>query len=81
MLDIQPIVLRLSAMNEPSEPENFSALVNLCCRMGAGEDQAKVMARQLIKRSEQIAQERGVNRVEAMRELIELLIKGRNGTV
>ncbi len=56
-------------------------LEKLCQRMGADGEQARVMAAQLIKRSRQIAVERGIERTEAMRELIELLIKGRNGEV
>ncbi|MCC5834090.1 MAG: hypothetical protein JJU20_05095 [Opitutales bacterium] len=56
-------------------------LEELCQRLGADAGQARRMAAQMIKRSQQIAVERGIERTEAMRELIELLIKGRNGEV
>ena len=37
------------------------------------------MARQLAKRADQWVEERGINRVEAMRQLLELVVTGRSG--
>lgn len=54
-------------------------LVALCMKMGAPESQAETMARQLAKRADQLAQERGITRVEAMTHLLQVLVKGRSG--
>lgn len=53
----------------------------LCERLGAPRAQAKVMALQLIKRADQIAAERSIPRAEAMRGLLEVVMKGRAGEV
>ena len=54
-------------------------LVELCKRLGAAPSQAEVMAAQLLKRADQLAEERKVPRAEAMAYLLELVVKGRNG--
>ncbi|MGE9296836.1 MAG: hypothetical protein ACQKBV_11155 [Puniceicoccales bacterium] len=59
--------------------QNEESLTLLCQRLGSPEAQARTMARQLLKRSEQIAQERGIKRVEAMEHLLSLLIRGSQG--
>lgn len=59
--------------------EEFSKLVALCQKLGSSEDQAKRMARQLIKRADQWVEERGMDRVEAMQRLLELVVSGRQG--
>jgi len=59
-----------------SEIEQLSAL---CRRLGASPEQAPVMATQLLKRAEQLASERGIERTEALAHLIEVVIKGRAG--
>lgn len=56
-------------------------LEQLCIRLGATPDQAKVMAAQLLKRAEQLARERGTTREGELRRLLELVTKGRNGEV
>lgn len=48
-------------------------------QMGAGEAQAKIMAAQLLKRAKQIAQERGIEKVAALAELLQLVRSGRAG--
>jgi len=53
----------------------------LCERLGASPAQAATMAGQLAKRAGQIAAERGVPREEALRGLLEVLVKGRAGEV
>jgi len=37
------------------------------------------MAKQLVKRADQWVKERGISRVEAMRQLLELVVGGRKG--
>jgi hypothetical protein len=39
------------------------------------------MARQLIKRADQIAAERSISREEAMNQLLQILVQGRQGKV
>ena len=54
-------------------------LSTLCLRLGADAKQAPIMAAQLLKRAEQLAADRGLDRTTALRYLIELVVKGRNG--
>ncbi|MCC5025343.1 MAG: hypothetical protein J6386_22320 [Candidatus Synoicihabitans palmerolidicus] len=54
-------------------------VTKLCERLGAESDRAEAMARQLLKRAEQISAERGCSRVEAMEYLLELTTKGASG--
>jgi len=56
-------------------------LAALCQRMGASPEQARRMATQLLKRSEQLAEEHGTTRVEALDHLLRVLISGREGKV
>ncbi|PTY08608.1 hypothetical protein DB347_03260 [Opitutaceae bacterium EW11] len=54
-------------------------LVQLCVGLGSPQAQAEIMAKQLAKRVDQLAATRGISRVEAMRHLLEVLVKGRMG--
>lgn len=54
-------------------------LVQLCERMGSPREQAEIMARQLMKRADQLSATRNITRVEAMSHLLQLLLKGRKG--
>ena len=54
-------------------------LVELCRRLGASDAQAETMARQLAKRADQLAAERSIARTDAMRHLLEVVVKGRAG--
>jgi len=47
--------------------------------LGASDVASDVMARQLVKRADQWVGERGIGRVEAMRQLLELVFAGRSG--
>ena len=47
--------------------------------LGAPEKQAVVMASQLIKRAEQIAQERDISKVEATESLLKRVLEARQG--
>jgi hypothetical protein len=59
-----------------SELEQLTAL---CRRLGAEPTQAVTMAAQLLKRADQLALDRGVERTAALSYLVELVMKGRNG--
>ena len=48
--------------------------------LGAPEKQAVVMASQLIKRAEQIAQERDISKVEATERLLKQVFEARQGS-
>ena len=51
----------------------------LFVNLGAPKKQAVVMASQLIKRAEQIAQERDISKVEATENLLKLVLEARLG--
>jgi hypothetical protein len=56
-------------------------ITELCTKLGATPEQAATMARQLIKRADQISVERGIPREQAMTQLLQILVQGRQGTV
>ena len=49
--------------------------------LGADEGQAKIMADQTAKRATQLCEQRGMDRVSAMKYLLDLVSKGRAGEV
>ena len=49
--------------------------------LGAPGKQAKVMASQLIKRADQIAQERDISKVEATESLLKQVLEARRGSL
>ncbi len=59
----------------------LAQLTKLCRGLGATEAQAEAMARQLTKRADQLAAERGKTREEAMTYLLSLLVQGSQGEV
>lgn len=56
-------------------------LAQLCEGLGAPRPQAQTMARQLLKRADQIAAERGIARETALKGLLEVVVRGRSGEV
>ena len=59
--------------------DEFAQLTKLCRGLGAAPGQADAMARQLIKRADQLVAERGQTREEAMAYLLRLVVQGRSG--
>lgn len=59
--------------------EAVMQVAELFRRMGAGEAQAATMARQLLKRARQIAQEESITEVEAAQTLLNKVIQARQG--
>jgi len=60
--------------------DELTQLTQLCRRLGAPtEAQAGTMARQLQKRADQLAAERGLTRVAAMEHLLSVVVHGRRG--
>lgn len=60
-------------------PTDLERVTEVCTRLGASPAQAATMAAQLLKRADQLATERGVSRVEALAQLLQLVVKGRSG--
>lgn len=56
-------------------------VTELCARLGAAPEQAATMARQLVKRADQLAAERNIPREAAMAQLLQILVQGRQGNV
>lgn len=61
--------------------DELAQLTRLCGGLGATPAQAAAMARQLIKRADQLVNERGQVREEAMAYLLRLVVQGRRGDV
>lgn len=56
-----------------TEEEQLAAL---CRRLGAAPGQDALMARKLLQRAEQMASERSMEKVQALRYLLELMTRG-----
>jgi hypothetical protein len=62
--------------------DELMKLTALCERLGAAPGEpARTMARQLMKRADQLALERGITRTAAMEHLLALVVHGRAGNV
>ena len=61
--------------------DEFVHLTEFCGKLGAPPEQAAAMARQLMKRADQLAAERSQSREEAMAYLLRLVIQGRSGDI
>lgn len=59
--------------------QHLEEVTALCLQCGASQEQATVLARQLLKRAAQLARERGISEVEAMDYLLRLMISARDG--
>jgi hypothetical protein len=61
--------------------DELTRLTELCGKLGAPPEQAEAMARQLIKRADQLMVQRGQTREDAMAYLLRLVVEGRRGDV
>ncbi|MGZ0706905.1 hypothetical protein ACWPKO_01040 [Coraliomargarita sp. W4R53] len=59
--------------------DQLPQVTQIFINLGAPESQAQVMAAQLLKRAEQIAEERQISRVEATETLLKQVIEARQG--
>jgi hypothetical protein len=59
-----------------TEHEQITRLLE---QLGAARAQAETMAAQLLKRADQVAAQRGIRREEALKSLLDLVVKGRAG--
>jgi hypothetical protein len=60
---------------------DLEKITALCARLGAPPEQAATMAKQLLKRAEQLSAERGITRETALAQLLQILVEGRQGNV
>tara|TARA_B100001057_G_scaffold176144_1_gene176820 strand:- start:485 stop:703 length:219 start_codon:yes stop_codon:yes gene_type:complete len=63
-------------MNETNEVIEVARVFK---NLGADEAKAQVMARQIIKRAERIAEERESSKVDELRKLLEIAVLGAQG--
>jgi hypothetical protein len=61
--------------------DEVAQLTRLCRSLGATPEQADAMARQLLKRADQLMSARGLTREAAMDYLLRLVMQGRSGEV
>jgi len=59
--------------------DNVAEIACIFVNLGAPEKQAEVMASQLLKRAQQIAEERNISKVEATETLLKQVIEARQG--
>ncbi|CAA6680203.1 MULTISPECIES: hypothetical protein [unclassified Lentimonas] len=62
-----------------TEQDQLNLIKSLFLKMGASEEQAKMMASQLFKRAGQIASDRGVSIVEAVEILLKQVVEAQQG--
>ena len=61
--------------------DELTHLTGLCGKLGASPAQAEAMARQLMKRADQLVVQRNQTREQVMEYLLRLLVQGRSGEV
>jgi hypothetical protein len=61
--------------------DELTKLTEFCRALGAAQSQAEIMARQLLKRVDQLAIERKQSREESMAYLLRLVAQGKSGQV
>ena len=59
--------------------EEIENVAKLFKNLGAEEKQAEIMAKQLLKRADQLAQERNSSKTEELQKLLEVSIYGAQG--
>ena len=60
-------------MPESHTNQELLQLTKICENLGADNKRAELMAKQLVKRAEQLSKERQISRTEAMNHLLKLL--------
>jgi len=59
--------------------EELAGISKVFENLGAELNQAEIMAKQLLKRADQISRDRGTPRVEALQTLLQAAVSGRQG--
>lgn len=65
---------------EALDQKQLDQVAALFIRLGADAARADVMARQLLKRAKQIAEQRGVSELEALKNLLKQVVEARQGS-
>jgi len=63
-----------------AEPDQLTLIKSLFLQMGAPEEQAEVMASQLLKRAGQIASDRDISIIEAVEILLKQVVEAQQGS-
>ncbi|MGJ8639288.1 MAG: hypothetical protein ACSHYA_07825 [Opitutaceae bacterium] len=61
------------------DSQELEGISGIFMKLGAENEQAVIMAKQLLKRATQIAQEREISKVEATETLLKQVIQARSG--
>lgn len=61
--------------------DEIEKIAVICERLGAPCEQAATLAKQLLKRADQLSVERGIPRETALAQLLQILVEGRQGNV
>lgn len=56
---------------------HVARVTELFCSLGASDENAEVMARQILKRAEQLSQERNISKTEATETLLRKVVEAR----
>ncbi|MEM1222695.1 MAG: hypothetical protein AAGH40_08015 [Verrucomicrobiota bacterium] len=64
---------------ETGADEDLPKIVLLFERLGASQVQSEIMAKQLLKRADQMAAQRGISKVQAVEMLLKKVIEARRG--
>ncbi len=65
--------------NRAMTQDDLASVTKILIRLGATQAQAPIMAHQILRRADQIAAERGVERAEALSHLLNIVASGRQG--
>lgn len=66
-------------MSDDANTDEIEKVAELFIRMGASREQASIMAAQLLKRAEQLAEVRNISKVAALESLLKQVIEAREG--
>ena len=66
-------------MNDSTD-EDTANVARIFVNLGASEEQAQIMSAQLLKRADQIAEARGISKVEATESLLKKVLEARQGS-
>jgi len=61
--------------------DEIEKITVICERLGAPPEQAATMAKQLLKRADQVSAERNIPRAQALAQLLQILVEGRQGNL
>lgn len=66
-------------MSDETDMHDTKKVAELFIRMGASRERSNIMAAQLLKRAEQLAEERNISKVAALENLLKLVFEAQQG--